>query len=322
MANFYLTPTGAGALDGSDWDNAFSMAEFTTWINTLVNAGDICYIYSGTYTVSTIINTTRVGSFSAMIRLLGVQDQGTLAEATGDNRPLFNCTSTTYVYLASYTYVRGLRVYKPSQRIYALKSGAYNTLINVRSEAVAYCPFYAQAYCKVIDCEAICTGAGLAGMVLGAFAEAIHCVAEAQDTRAYYIDAGNVTLIGCISRSSSSGVGFYVRVSGDHLFYGCTLDGHNIGFDVEQAKERLLIINTTISNCTTGINVKSGASDLIRIIHNNFYNNTTDVVNATLDSDHTALDPDFVDKANYDYRLKTTSGLRNIGKNLRLWIGS
>lgn len=322
MANFYLTPTGAGAMDGSDWDNAFSMSEFTTWINSAANPGDTCYIYSGTYTVSTIINTARHGTFSAMVRLLGVQDQGTLAEAFGDNRPLFECTSTTYIYLGSYYYTRGIRIYKPSQGVYAIRPGGYNTVINVRSEASFYSPMYALGNSILIDVEIVMTGATQTGLVLGAYCQAYNCVAEAQGGRAYHIDAGGCFLVGCVAKTTSSGTGFYIRVAGDFMLYNCTLDGHSIGVDIEQASSRLSFINCTVSNCTTGFNVKSGSTDLMRLYYSNFYNNTTDVANVTKDSGCVAYNPDFENSSNYDYRLKTSSALRNIGKNLNLWIGS
>lgn len=62
-ATYYVTPEGAGSKNGSDWDNAFGVAEFRT--QAAVNAnGDIYYFEGGLYNLSegTVIFQTATGA--------------------------------------------------------------------------------------------------------------------------------------------------------------------------------------------------------------------------------------------------------------------
>jgi len=56
--NLYVTPTGAGALNGSDWNNAFAGFAGVTWGSGTgqLGAGDTLWIAGGTYTGQLLLN--------------------------------------------------------------------------------------------------------------------------------------------------------------------------------------------------------------------------------------------------------------------------
>ncbi len=62
-ATYYVTPEGAGTKDGSDWDNAFGVAEFRTQAAKNAN-GDTYYFEGGLYNLSegTVVFQTATGA--------------------------------------------------------------------------------------------------------------------------------------------------------------------------------------------------------------------------------------------------------------------
>lgn len=62
-ANYYVTPEGAGARDGSSWDDAFGVAEFRTQAENNAN-GDVYYFEGGLYNLSekTVVFKTATGA--------------------------------------------------------------------------------------------------------------------------------------------------------------------------------------------------------------------------------------------------------------------
>ncbi len=77
--NYYATPTGAGAQDGTSWTNAWPQAQIQTAVNGL-GAGDTLNLGSGTYTItSLVINSS--GEPGNPKSIVGVD--------TGGGRPLF-----------------------------------------------------------------------------------------------------------------------------------------------------------------------------------------------------------------------------------------
>ena len=62
-ANYYVTPDGAGARDGSSWDDAFGVAEFRTQAENNAN-GNVYYFEGGLYNLSekTVVFKTATGA--------------------------------------------------------------------------------------------------------------------------------------------------------------------------------------------------------------------------------------------------------------------
>jgi len=79
FADVHVTPTGAGAADGSDWANAYPATQLQTAVNDLP-AGQTVYLGSGTYTNGNLIINSS-GSEGAPKRIIGVD--------TGGGFPLF-----------------------------------------------------------------------------------------------------------------------------------------------------------------------------------------------------------------------------------------
>ena len=121
-----MAVTFAGAGDGTgvsgatlDWDNAMSLAQFTTDITDNAEAGDVYYIAAGTTYVlpaATPITTAKSGTAAAPISLIGVK-AGTTAEppttadyAYGDARPYFDAATNTEAFsLINYWVIRNIR---------------------------------------------------------------------------------------------------------------------------------------------------------------------------------------------------------------------
>lgn len=78
--SFYMTPAGAGSLDGTSWANAYPKTQIGI-INTLMVAGDTLYLGSGNYGTTGLTLTTS-GTAAAKKRIIGVN--------TGSGKPLFD----------------------------------------------------------------------------------------------------------------------------------------------------------------------------------------------------------------------------------------
>lgn len=111
MADYYVTPAGAGAKDGAAWASAFGEAEFETEIEGGADAGDIYYIAGGDYTLDSAYATaTQDGTGTAPITWVGVKT-GTTNEppiitdwamgkinGAADDRPVFICAANAITF--------------------------------------------------------------------------------------------------------------------------------------------------------------------------------------------------------------------------------
>ncbi len=82
-----MTPSGAGALDGSDWANALAKSSLSTTLNTTMAAGDTLFLGSGNYGSSTL-SLTSSGTDQAWKSVIGVD--------TGSGIPHFSGSGNWY----------------------------------------------------------------------------------------------------------------------------------------------------------------------------------------------------------------------------------
>ena len=82
----YLTVAGAGALDGTNWANAFSASQLATVLNTTMANGETLFIGSGNYGNRTL-SLTASGISGKPKSIIGVD--------TGDGLPVFDSTNWT-----------------------------------------------------------------------------------------------------------------------------------------------------------------------------------------------------------------------------------
>ncbi len=78
-ADYYVTPAGTGAMDGSSWENAARGSSIPIFVNSTLNPGDRLLIGSGNYSAK--IKIEKSGRDGAPVRVEGVD--------TGDGFPVF-----------------------------------------------------------------------------------------------------------------------------------------------------------------------------------------------------------------------------------------
>ncbi|MDF3130617.1 right-handed parallel beta-helix repeat-containing protein [Kiritimatiellaeota bacterium B1221] len=82
-AEYYLTPSGAGAFSGADWDNALAKSALNTTLNTTMGAGDTLYVGSGDYG-SAVLTLSSSGTELARKSIIGVDTGAGLPHFSGD----------------------------------------------------------------------------------------------------------------------------------------------------------------------------------------------------------------------------------------------
>ncbi|MDQ8187728.1 fibronectin type III domain-containing protein, partial [Pelagicoccus sp. SDUM812002] len=126
--DYYVTPTGAGAQDGSDWSNAYDEDQIENLLNSSV-PGDRVLLGSGTYTVSPIDITTS-GVAGSPKALEGVDTGGGLPlfQGTFDVKNNANYTFLEFPGAAHYWEIKNLR-FKDQPFVIGMKrSGTTDTL--------------------------------------------------------------------------------------------------------------------------------------------------------------------------------------------------
>jgi len=119
-AYYHVTPAGAGAKNGNDWDNAFDEPAWETFMEGGgLAAGDVIIIKEGTYTLDSDIDFSAInGTVTAPIALIGVKDTTTNVGAavvysdwarTAGDRPFFD-TATFQFKTGSYTIIRNVSI--------------------------------------------------------------------------------------------------------------------------------------------------------------------------------------------------------------------
>ena len=321
---YYVTVTGAGDNSGDSWANAMSLTEFEYAIEHTVVAGDVFYIAGGSYSYSSAIFTTRSGSSTNPILIIGV-NSGTTNEppipsdyADGTNRP--HITTTQGISFYDYYIVMNIRITTSVNLSVNIGSKVINCSISSSSTSSLYIlPMASSSH--VSDCEIISTSGG--GTISGIYAS-------------YQSTVTNCYVKGC------SNIGIY---SYGALVSRCIINECNTG--IYHHVYAAIIINNTIYNCNHGVwtdygimmflnnilysneygfvgdfsgaNVKSIIMD-----YNNWYDNTYDISmdnegseDNTLKGPHdTSNNPLFVDYENDDFSLQSTSQCIDAGINI------
>lgn len=298
FGDYYLTESGAGAKDGSSWDNAWSLTEFETFVEAgSGTAGVTIWCKSGTYTLTSAIIYNR----DSKLRLRGVVSSTTNEPAEisdyayGDDRPLFACGSYNF------------NISQYGKQLWNLRfSGAYNgtmvlgyanPIFNIKIEntynnSTATC--LAITSCNVIYSEFISTyGRGLeinaySGVEYSTFRDSSVGIYHGTNIDGTYISNN-------IIYNNSTGIVLYTGTG-----------------------RRLMVSNNTIYNCTTGMDANSNSANITNnmivtctngiadnnygiIAGNNFYNCTNNTTGTITHLDYSTLDPQFVDAANGDF---------------------
>lgn len=315
-ANKYVTPAGAGLMDGSDWDNAFGLTEFLTDLAS-VSAGDIYYVMSGTYTFTSTFTSSVSATGNAFVEIIGVSDEA-LTEAEGVNRPVF--TMGAYFWGQNHYYYRFRNIYFTGTGTYVmygigLRHQFLNcSFVNTSASADRYGlrssveSFYYRCHFESTN------GTGALISNLSSNQSLIYCTFKG-GMRGI---TGSGNLIGCIVYDSTDGVVVY---NDGGRIVNCTIyNCSGNGIDVTDRKQ-IIVSNTIISNCGVGINMAAASTykETNLFTGNNFYNNTMDIsdddgvteTNTYKKGINYSLDPQFTDAANGDFSIGTN--LKGLG---------
>ena len=331
MADYYLTTTGAGTKAGTSWANAFSFAEFDTFISTLVVAGDTVYCAGGTYTASDI-SSTIAGTSTDMIQLIGVK-AATVAEpptgadwADGDDRPLFAFASTYNLYWnVNMILLRNIR-FTGAHSGYLVLLGTYCKVYNcyIKNNHSTGGGLDVGGYSSTYDCECI---AGDWALVASSYSNISYCYVH---DSGHGIATGNMSSVSNCIADTIVGSGISISADSAMLIQNNTCYNCGKGLNIASTAKGNLIINNTFSDCTDGVQAAySGViQEAVLFDWNNYYNNTRDMSwdtgvtedNGAKGPHDTAIDPKFTDAANGDFSLLGTSGLINAGFTMRLGV--
>ena len=314
MADLFMTPGGAGLMDGTTPENGFDWAAFDAWATGAAAAGDNLYVGPGNYVGTANVVSALDGTALLPINIIGVSSLTTLAEATGTDRPLWAINAGIYAQFNDYWNIRNLRMtgnagnhllrFDKGGRAGNLdvdQAGAGNAIQNFGTGSI------------VEGCRARSVGG--TGIRLSSESFASECVV-------YGSLAG-------VNVSGSSG-----RVL-DNLVFDCataididnisrstifrnTLYNGTTGILKVAVGLRSYFLENIIAGFTTGANWTGGPDTTDFWDWNVWHNNTTDVVNVTKGPNAINADPQFVDPS-----LGTVEGFRTraeVVRNLGLTI--
>ena len=253
MANYYTTSSGAGSKNGTSWDNAFSLSEFATFLNSSANAGDIVYVLSGTYTATANMDLNRVGSAAEPIQIIGVSDTG-LTEATDNDRPLFNMANYRLI-IAQHNRIFNLRLSGGTNAytLYLQNAYAKNCYI---SSSTSYCVYlYGQS--AYIENSEIING----------------------DNSRYCVYIANGTVDSCLITGGAEGIfvtNSYAAIIKRNIIRSCASSA--IRFQAISSSTRYFDVSkNTIYNCAIGINIGEVYLDVGIIIRDNIFHTVTTI---------------------------------------------
>lgn len=332
--DMYMTTTGAGTKSGLSWANAMGLAEFEADIEGAAEAGDRYFIKEGTYTLTSDIISSRSGSTTALIELIGVVT-ATTAEpptssnwATGSNRPLFSHNSNVLQFSGSFWIFRNLQFETSgSSHSLSVDPGNYTFIFNckgVNTSALAYSGIYGGSYTHVINCEGQSTnGNGVkvstGGTIIGGYYH------DCGLAGIYLLNATNL-VIHNICDTCVIGINVYSTSSFlNNTIYNCTSGFAGANYGVT------FYLNNAIDSCTDGFKVDAGGIVKGSTIfdYNNWSNNTRDMSwdngvsedNSAKGLNATAVAPAFTNAAGGDFSLDSASGLIDAGFSIELGVG-
>jgi len=321
MATKYVTVAGAGSKTGADWDNAYGLAEWVSFMTGSASSGDIIYVAGGTYTLTGNLSANRSGQDGNGINCIGVVS-GTTAEpptsadyADGTDRPLIDAGSYSVGH-AMYWMWRNFRFTLNTSL--GISPGASvifaNCLINnAASSCYGVTISYSGYPHYFFDTEITCSSGG--GINAGDRVMINNCYLHDFTGHAVNSTMDPITVIDSIIDTCNSGI---VLAAGSNLimgntFYGCTtaVNGGTYGNNI--------IVNNAVCSCTDGLKFSSAVNQFV-VDYNNYYGNTTDVTNITKGGNALAVDPGFTDAAGGDFSLESTSGMIGQGFKTRLGV--
>lgn len=227
--HIYVTSAGAGAKDGTSWDDAMGRAEWETDLEAPCSADDTYWLESGTYTLSEDLDMTAIdGTAAAPITIIGVVGaEAADAEpptaqyyATGADRPNIVCAGNQF----------GKGDYWVVKNLYFTTDHALGVQWS--------------SYCFVDKVTVVGTGAR-AIFGSGTYNTFIDCNAKSTTGPAFDI-AGYNKMIACYAYDSVEGI----NCAGSLLdIIGCKIDTCETGIDIA-SRDNILILNTTIWDCT------------------------------------------------------------------------
>ena len=274
-AYYHVTPAGADTKDGTTWAKAMGEAEFETFIEGTMVAGDVFFVKEGTYTLDSAYDWHAIaGTATAPIAFIGVKSATTNEGssvvysdwASGSARPFFD--GVTYGIITSdYNIFRNISF--QSSAVYPIYTGSYAIFENCRIEqdtGTSGGGKYAvrlSSYCKIINCEIYSAHNGLVDMSSSMCTFLFNYFHS--DSKEYY--------------------GFY--------YGGGPSASLNICFNIfsklyialpRSYSQNQLIMNNVFYDCDTAITGSTGYNDTI--LNNIFEGCVTDGIKWTTQTDH------------------------------------
>jgi len=324
-ATMYATAAGAGGKTGVDWDNAFGAAELYDDIEDNSEAGDVYYVYSGTYTLGEPIAAgARNGTAAAPIEIIGVDstaNEPPLATqwAAGSDRPLLEFVANQFL-LGDYWVLRNLRF--TTAHANGLMADDDNTVVNCKGQqtsgTVNYEVFTLDDFSWVFETEA--SGTNSNGFWIGRYSAVDRCYAH--DCLNGFVAEKYSTFTGCVADTCTAAG---VKLLNSHqsvTIANATIYGCAKGVSCSSAFHHLRLLNNIFSTNTIGVEL-GGASVGHVVDYNNWHaSGTPPVTNVTQGPNATTHDPQFVNAAGGDFRLHVGTLCRRQGMPITLGVGA
>lgn len=290
---------GAGRLNGLE-----------DTFKTMIQAANIVWVKSGTYTfsasattASTNATTTNANYFIGYTTLRG-------DACNGSSRPIFAMGANTATGCQNTNHIN-LSFTGTGTTVYA--SGTNNSFINCKSlnSSTANRPAFSgdNTGCRFIGCEGIAqNGAAISASSSGQFIAG--CYFHDSNIGATQSNAGSA-VFGCIFEGNTTSA--ISNSSTQSTVINCSIYGREakvgIGINLTAANSSLnRIINNIVYGFITGVSVGTGSATTNISQVNDFFNNTADVSNWLKDSSDIAIDPGFVGASQLTGTAANTSG--------------
>jgi hypothetical protein len=322
-ANMAVMQTSSGDASGNGWGNAMGLVEFYTDVNASAEVGDVYYVAGGTYTLTGNWAIARSGTAALPISVIGVKTGTTnwppVASdcATEPNDPLspwIDANTFNFGFSGDYWIFKNLRVETKALSgfrtyAYAIVQNCLSHNISATIDQVAF--FNNTGDSTFIGCEASCDK----GPCFSTYkARILNCYAHDSVGSGFFLTTTNNILIGNKTKNCGTGLSAGINVVGTFGNYIANNTIYNSATGIRGTTGHSnTFVNNIISNCTNG--ALWTTNELNNYWNYNcFGNNTYDVNLVTTGAkDLLATDPQFVDAANGDFRLKSTSPCLNNG---------
>ncbi len=310
MADYYMSPGGEGAKNGSDWANAFGMSEFETFYPTMA-AGDTLYIYSGTYTTANAITTSLAGNNASGRTLIGVKDKDTLEKADLATMPIIECLTFK---MGTYSVIMNIAFILNSTNASCFTTNNFCVLYNCYIEA-PYLIYNSLTSMIVqdgvnsglcINCKFKTSGNAIRYSfyikMISCYVEKIGEVNEAIGIRTgFNVSLSNSIIINFkygIQNSGSSNVIKNNIVDCRNIAASRCYDNNTNG------SQSFIVLNNIFTNAHIGSAWGYTYEKVYMVESNNYYNCTTNRFNFPTSDTDTNVNPDFYDSSNNDYRVQ------------------